>query len=113
MIAPVYPIATSRLLLRPYVEDDLEDLADIHWRPAVARYLYWEPRDTEAVRAVLHDKMAQSGIAHEGDRLSLAVSWPEVSRVVGEVSLVWRSEEHQQGELTHSKPPPGPLRCLI
>ena len=35
----------------------------------------------------------------EGDGLNVAVVPREVGRVVGDVSLFWRSQEHRQGEL--------------
>ena len=46
------PLETERLVLRRFREDDLDALFDIHSRADVARYLYWEPRSREQVRAV-------------------------------------------------------------
>ena len=99
MLQASYPIQTARLTLRPFCPDDLDDLYAIHSLPEVARYLYWEPRDMAEVRDVLDAKCRQSSLAQAGDRLSLAVLWREVGKVVGEVSLVWLSEEHRQGEV--------------
>jgi RimJ/RimL family protein N-acetyltransferase len=41
----------------------------------------------------------ESELTNEGDCLSLAVVWPEVGRVVGQVELVWLSKQHRQGEV--------------
>jgi RimJ/RimL family protein N-acetyltransferase len=99
VIRPGYPLRTPRLVLRPYSATDFEDLYAIHSRPDVTRYLYWEPRDTAQVREVLDRKIGESTLNDEGQRLSLAVAWPQVDRVVGEASLTWLSREHRQGEI--------------
>ena len=99
VLRPDYPLRTARLVLRPYLAADFEDLYAIHSRPDVTRYLYWKPRDAAQVREVLDRKIGESTIVDEGQRLSLAVAWPGVDRVIGEVSLQWLSREHRQGEV--------------
>ena len=99
MLRTRFPLRTERLTLRPYTPGDLDDLHAIQSLPEVARYLYWEARSLDEVRRVLTDKCRQVDLAKEGDRLSLAVYWPEAGKVVGEVSLVWLSEIHRQGEI--------------
>lgn len=99
MLIPEYPLRTERLTLRPYRPADLADLLDIQSRPEVARYLYWQPRDAAQVRAALAAKLAEGELRRDGTRLSLAVQWDEVGAVVGEVSLLWLSRVHRQGEL--------------
>jgi RimJ/RimL family protein N-acetyltransferase len=99
MLRPAYPIVTERLTLRPFIHADLDDVYAYHRLPDVTRYLYWEPRDRESTADALVQKMTQTTLADEGDRLTVAVEWPEISRVVGEVNLMWRSREHRQGEV--------------
>jgi RimJ/RimL family protein N-acetyltransferase len=99
MIRVDAPIETERLVLRPFRKSDLHDLADIHRRPDVARYLYWEARSLDEVRAVLTSKIAQAELAEEGGRLTLAVELPAAGRLVGEVTLAWLSRGHRQGEI--------------
>jgi RimJ/RimL family protein N-acetyltransferase len=99
VLRPSYPIETERLLIRPFSEEDFEGMLAIHSRPEVARYLYWEPRGPEEVRRALREKSGMSAIEAEGDGLSLAVVRRDSGALVGEVSLIWRSEEHRQGEL--------------
>ncbi len=99
MLRPDYPIKTERLILRPYTPDDLEDLFDIHSRPEVTRYLYWEPRDRRATREVLERKIRAAELRAEGEALQLAVELPEAGKVIGDVLLIWVSREHRQGEV--------------
>jgi RimJ/RimL family protein N-acetyltransferase len=99
VLSPEYPIRTERLLLRPYTEDDLDAVADIQSRPDVTRYLYWGPRDRAQARGSLAMKIAANGFRQEGDNLTLAVVLPETGALIGDVMLVWLSEEHRQGEI--------------
>ncbi|MFB9834841.1 GNAT family N-acetyltransferase [Actinoallomurus acaciae] len=99
MLSPELPIKTERLLLRLYAEGDLDDLVDIQSRPDVTRYLYWGPRDRTQSRGSLAEKIAASGLAKEGDNLTLAVELPEAGKVIGDVQLFWTSEKHRQGEI--------------
>lgn len=99
MLIPTYPIYTARLHLRPFGEQDLADLYAFHSRPEVTRFLYWEARTLTETQAVLARKQTETSLMDEGARLSLAVVLSATARVIGEVSLVWRSQEHQQGEV--------------
>jgi RimJ/RimL family protein N-acetyltransferase len=98
VLAPEYPIRTKRLLLRPFTPDDIDDVYAYQSRPDVTRFLYWEPRDRDQVRAVLIERAGQAALLDEGQRLHLAVVWPDAGRVVGEVMLMWLRREHRQGE---------------
>jgi RimJ/RimL family protein N-acetyltransferase len=99
MVELRYPLRTARLLLRPYIESDFDDMYDIQSRPEVARYLYWGPRSHEQVRQSIEQRMRSISITHEGDELTLAVVLPETGRVIGDVLLVWTSRMHRQGEI--------------
>jgi RimJ/RimL family protein N-acetyltransferase len=99
MFKPAYPIYTARLTLRPYTLGDLDDLHAVQSHPEVSRYLYWEVRDRKGVREDLRRKTGESVIREIGDRLSLAVVWREVERVVGGVTLQWLSREDGGGEV--------------
>jgi RimJ/RimL family protein N-acetyltransferase len=99
VLRPRYPLETARLVLRPFETGDLDELHAFHSLPEVARFLYWEARDLEQVRAVLDTKVRQGMLEDEGQVLALAVVWREAGVVVGEVSLHWLSRRHRQGEL--------------
>lgn len=47
VLVPDFPLRTLRLLLRPYVDSDLDFLYDLESRPDVARYVSWPPRNRE------------------------------------------------------------------
>ena len=99
MLSPDYPIATERLLLRPFAPDDLDGLVAIHADPDVVRYLYWDVRDRDELRVVLEDKAARSLLAKEGDALNLAAVVAETGELAGDVTLFWRSAEHRAREV--------------
>lgn len=92
-------LESGRLLLRPYTADDFEALFAIQSRPEVARWLYWEPRDEDEVRAVLEKKIAGSRLDDDGDSLGFAVVLKASSEVIGDASLLLVSVEHRQGEI--------------
>lgn len=102
MLRPEYPITTSRLVLRPFTHDDLDDLHAYQKLPEVARFLYDEPRDRAATAEVLARRVARPTIEREGDILVLAVELRGEDRaggtVIGDVNLAWHSEANRQGE---------------
>jgi RimJ/RimL family protein N-acetyltransferase len=99
MLRPAYPIETPRLLLRPVVVGDFDDLLAYYSRPDVARYLYNEPHTAADFSEVLERKAARTAIEREGDGLVLAVVPRDVGRVVGDISLAFVSEAHKVAEL--------------
>jgi RimJ/RimL family protein N-acetyltransferase len=99
VLRPDYPLETTRLILRPFDLDDLDDVCSYESRPEVVRYLYWEARDRAGSREALDRNMRRTALEEAGDGLVLAVVWREVGRVVGQVSLQWLSKEHRQGEI--------------
>jgi RimJ/RimL family protein N-acetyltransferase len=99
MHRPAYPIATPRLRLRPFRPDDLDALHALQSHPDVVRYLYWDARTRDEVRAVLEDRLRRTVLAEEGDRVVLAVERADTGEMVGDASLAWRSRAHRQGEV--------------
>jgi RimJ/RimL family protein N-acetyltransferase len=99
MLRPNYPIETARLLLRPFLADDLDGLHAIESRSDVTRYLYWGPRSRDQVRDVIQTRTRQSNLEREGDSLVLAMVLRESGVLVGDVNLIWLSRGHRQGEI--------------
>ncbi|MBB6347527.1 RimJ/RimL family protein N-acetyltransferase [Nonomuraea muscovyensis] len=99
MLKPAYPLHTDRLLLRPFTPDDLPAVHAYESRPDVARYLYWEPRDIDAVRTFLDKKVTRTALHDEGDALDLAITLRDTGQVIGNGLLIWTSKEHRQGEI--------------
>jgi len=96
---PDFPLRTDRLLLRPFAADDVDDVWAYQRDPEVARYLHWEPRDRERARVAVAEMVRESDLLGEGDCLSLAVVWPPTGVLIGQVELIWLSEQHRQGEI--------------
>ncbi|MEV4437090.1 GNAT family protein [Streptomyces sp. NPDC049585] len=96
---PAFPLVTARLHLRPFTTEDTDDVLDYQRRADVARYMRWEPRDRAQCAQAVAQMARETQLRRSGDCLSLAVVLPEEGRVVGQVELVWLSEEHRQGEV--------------
>lgn len=98
-LRPAYPIRTKRLVLRPYLESDLEAVLDVESREDVVRYLRWGPMDREAAVAYLERRMAQTEIDGSTGAIIVAASiWPD-DRVIGEFMLKLIDEMSRQGEI--------------
>jgi RimJ/RimL family protein N-acetyltransferase len=99
MLRPNYPIETERLLLRPLRADDLDAFHAIHAFADVVRYLYFDSPSREVARGMLEKRVRHFEILGEGDKLLLALELRGGGGMIGDVSLTWLSEEHQQGEI--------------
>ncbi len=95
----VAPVATDRLVLRPWREDDLDALHEIRCDAQVIRYLPWELGAREDSRAWLAQRIAQDRLAADGDAVSYAVERTEDGRLVGAVNAWWRSVADGEGEI--------------
>ncbi len=90
---------TERLVLRPYVDDDLAILTRLHGDPEVTRWLYWDPRGIDEVRPVLARKVAELTLAGDGDAISLAVDLRETGETIGDAIVILTSAAHEQAEV--------------
>jgi RimJ/RimL family protein N-acetyltransferase len=99
MVAPSWPMETERLLLRPFAADDLSALHAIHSDNGVARWLYNDPRTLEESRGLLARKIAGATLRTEGEWLSAAGVLRDTAELVADVSLLWASQTHRQGEI--------------
>jgi len=99
MPSPLYPLTTARLILRPYVTDDLVALHDMFGREDVCRYLRWEPMDLDAATTLLERRVKQTRFGTPGEGLLLAVEERDSGRMIGELMLQLTDEESHQGEI--------------
>jgi RimJ/RimL family protein N-acetyltransferase len=97
--APVWPLETERLVLRPFEPGDLDALYAIHSDESNARFLYNEPRTREQVAELLERKISGSSIGAEGEWLSAAAVLRATGDLVCDASLLWANEAHKQGEI--------------
>jgi RimJ/RimL family protein N-acetyltransferase len=92
-------IETERLLLRPFRENDLDDLHAIRSLPEVVRYLYGDVCSREEVEELLAERAAMTSLSDDDDALVLAAARRDDGRVIGDVVLWLRSRKHRQGEI--------------
>ncbi|QLQ35775.1 GNAT family N-acetyltransferase [Micromonospora robiginosa] len=98
MAHPTYPLRTERLLLRPVILDDLDDVHAWQRRPDVVRWMLGATERTRAEsRASVAAMATEDAWRAEGDCLTLAVVVGD--RVIGAVELVWRSRADRTAEL--------------
>jgi RimJ/RimL family protein N-acetyltransferase len=93
------PIETERFLLRPFVAEDFDAVFAMQSRPDVARYLYWDARNEDEVRAALELKVAGTAIRSEGDTVFLAAVLISTGELVGDVVVHLLSQEHSTAEI--------------
>jgi RimJ/RimL family protein N-acetyltransferase len=98
-LRPEFPLATERLVLRPFEDGDLDAMFAMQSDPVVARFLYWEARTLDEVRAQLERIKPMTGIDAESDTLRLAAVRRDTGELVGDYSLRLASREHRQGEI--------------
>jgi RimJ/RimL family protein N-acetyltransferase len=97
-----YLLQTARLALRPFALTDLDDFLAYRSREDVARYLYGDALDRASGEALLGKWAAAGAMTREGERVMLAVLPLGQRRVIGDVNLMWRSQEHRQGEIGYA-----------
>lgn len=98
-VRPDYPLKTERLRLRPFTRGDVDAVFEYRGREDVARYLFDAALSREECALAIQQRVTQLAFVEEGDRIILAVERAEDHVLVGEVSLIWRSQEGHQGEL--------------
>jgi RimJ/RimL family protein N-acetyltransferase len=99
MLSLAHPLTTERLVLRPYQPDDLDALGEMLSDPDVVRLLYYGVREGNELRTTLEAKIRARELREEGDVLSLAAVLREDGELVADMTLIWRSREHRQGEI--------------
>ena len=94
-----FPIKTERLILRPLQLSDLDDFYTYYSREDVSRYLYSNPMNKEEVETALRKKTNKIDLREKGDRLALAVVLTDENKVIGDISLMFNTPEHQGAEI--------------
>jgi len=99
VFAPALPIVTDRLLLRPFTRGDVDAVFAYRQLDTVARYLFDDPMSREACTESVQQRIGQVAFVAEGDRISLAVERRKDHAVLGEVSIILRSDAFRQAEI--------------
>jgi RimJ/RimL family protein N-acetyltransferase len=93
------PVATARLVLRPFTAGDLPTFHELYSREDVWRYIPFRPESVDDSRAVLERISRMTAIGDEDDALRLAMTLPGPGALIGDVSLWRTSREHSTGEI--------------
>ena len=99
LYAPDYPIVTQRLRLRPFNRGDVDAVYSYRSRADVAQFLFDQPMNHEECAEVVRARASQIAFTTEGDKILLAIERIADDRLIGEVSLIWRSVPDQQAEI--------------
>lgn len=97
--APDYPIVTERLLLRPFRRGDVDAVYSYRSRADVSEYLFDRPMTHEDCAEAVRSRAGQISFSGEGDKVLLAIERRDDGRLIGEVSLIWRSVPDLQAEV--------------
>lgn len=93
-------LTTERLVLRPFRQEDADDLYAYQSLPEVAKYLYRPPYTPERCAEAVKERAAASGAwSADGDDLVLAVCPRDEPGVVGEVVLKLANARARQVEI--------------
>lgn len=98
-LRPVYPIATSRLLLRPLTAADIDALLAYRSLPEPCRFVPFTPMDREVVLGRLDGGWARTSLVAEGESLTLGVEHATSGELIGDVMLWFTSAIHRGGEI--------------
>jgi RimJ/RimL family protein N-acetyltransferase len=98
-LRPSYPIRLERVVLRPFVETDLDAIIDLESRPEVVRYLMWPPMDRAAAERMLARRLGQTAIDGDDTAIILAMTVPPSDRLAGEFMLRLSSADNRQGQI--------------
>lgn len=91
-------IETERLILRPFVREDAEDMYR-NWAsdPEVTKYLTWPVHpDAGCTRRVLEDWIPRY---EDGGYFNWAIVWRQTGRVIGSIAVVKLIEEIDEAEI--------------
>lgn len=91
------PATSGRLMLRPYHDDDVDDVQRFQSDPRVLPFIPWVVRTRQETQQWLA-KVSGSVVAQAGDHGTWAIERIEDGRVVGSVNLSWTGDGHGQAE---------------
>jgi RimJ/RimL family protein N-acetyltransferase len=98
-LAPVYPLRSARLLIRPLAAADVGALVAYRSIPEVCRYVPFDPMDASMVSARIEGPWSLQALKQEGEALILGAERADSGELIGDLMLRWLSAEHACGEI--------------
>lgn len=99
MFEPAYPLRTERLLLRPLTRADAVPMLGYKSDAESVRYVPYGPLTLAEIEERIATRWAGTRFEKEGDGICLGIEERETGRLVGDVVLMWRSENDREGEV--------------
>ena len=93
-----FRISTQRLILRPMTMADETDLFQYQSDPDVVRYIPWPERTKEQVHTALVNALGVNKLESEGDYALLGIVLPSENKVIGQMALMYSSNQNQAAE---------------
>ena len=100
-----HPRETARLRIRPMVLEDVDDIHAYQSLPDVCRFIPFEPRSHDEVKAKVEQFSKALTLAGEGDYWQLAIERRDAPGVIGDLYFKVHSAEGAQGEIGWSMHP--------
>jgi RimJ/RimL family protein N-acetyltransferase len=94
-------LETSRLILRPLLESDEDDLFEYQSNPEIVRYIPWPERTLVEVNVALTKAIANGKDALEDEKDFIVLAWEirDTGKVIGQSSMSLESSLHKQAEI--------------
>lgn len=99
MPRPAGPYRTERLLLRHFVEDDIDAFMAMHADPEVVRYVPYPPMTREMAVQRLAQIATMTAIDDASQNLRFAAVLPATDEVIGDMSIWSTERDRLQGEI--------------
>jgi len=90
-------IETERLILRPMLMSDVDDLLEYQSNPEIVRYIPWPPRTLEQVKTAAEDvvKTCTFQLKEEKDYIVLVWALKSTGKVIGQSNMGLVSKENK------------------
>ena len=90
-------IETERLILRPMLMSDVDDLLEYQSNPEIVRYIPWPPRTLEQVKTAAEDvvKTCTFKLKEDKDYIVLVWALKSTGKVIGQSNMGLVSKENK------------------
>ena len=94
-------LPTERLVLRPFVEEDLPHMQRYATRPAFYRYIPIDAQTPETIAEFLHKNLEEQQ-QDDRSRYVFAIELKELGVIIGAARIEMQGQAHRQGDLGYA-----------